>query len=96
MPSNRFLRRAARRADAAKSLTPAPTDPQTDDQGTDQPQSIQDDPKAMQLVDELEQMGYTADDVASAMTADNDQDDDFADAGDAATKAAAIQLPGMQ
>jgi len=33
----------------------------------DQPQSIQDDPKAMQLVDALKALGYTADDVAEAM-----------------------------
>ncbi|MFP5230783.1 MAG: hypothetical protein ACLGXA_24465 [Acidobacteriota bacterium] len=100
MPSNRALRRASRRAEAAKAK-PAGGDPAVDQDFTDQspadqqPQSIQDDPKAMQLVDELKQMGYTADDVAAAM-GDDDQDQSTGDGNAPATGSAAIQLPGMQ
>jgi hypothetical protein len=35
--------------------------------GDQEPQSIVDDPKAMRLVDELQQMGYTGEDVEQAM-----------------------------
>jgi len=86
----------------AKGFKPAPADPQDDqvDPGTeqDQPQDITQDPKAMQLVDELKSMGYTADDVAQAFDADSDQDQDQSQggAGSAATSAASLQLPGMQ
>lgn len=61
-------------------------------QQSDQPQSIEDDPKAMQLVDELKNMGYTADDVAKAMGDDGQQDQQQ---GSAATSAAPMQIPGM-
>jgi hypothetical protein len=58
---------------------------------TDQPKSIEDDPKAMQCVDELKQMGYTADDVAQAMGEDEQQPD----TGAAATQAAPLAIPGV-
>lgn len=55
-----------------------------------QPQSITDNPEAMQCVDKLKQMGYTTDDVAQAMDADNGS------SGQEATQAAPLQIPGMQ
>jgi hypothetical protein len=67
---------------------------QQDQTQPDDPQSIENDPRAMQCIDELKQMGYTADDVAAAMG--DDSDADTSDSGDAATQAAAIQLPGMR
>lgn len=58
---------------------------------TDAPKDIESDPHAMQLVDELKQMGYTADDVAKAMG----DDQDASPGGQEATKAAPMQIPGM-
>jgi hypothetical protein len=57
----------------------------------DQPKSIQDDPKAMQCVDDLKSMGYTADDVAQAMG----DDQQMQPTGKEATQAAPLQIPGM-
>lgn len=62
-----------------------PTDYATTDDGSQDQQSIEDNPQAMQMVDDLKQMGYTAEDVARAMDADG---------GGAAP--AAPQIPGMQ
>ena len=59
----------------------------------DAPKSIQDDPQAMQLVDQLQQMGYTADDVEQAMGGGDDQA--AMQGGAAATAAAPLQIPGM-
>jgi hypothetical protein len=56
-----------------------------------QPKSIQDDPKAMQCVDDLKSMGYTADDVAQAMG----DDQQMQPTGKEATQAAPLQIPGM-
>ena len=90
-------RRAAASAPAPQQGDQGMDDQGSDEQATDQPQSIQDDPKAMSLIHQLEQMGYTADDVASVMSADEDQDQDQGndDMGDAATAAAPLQLPGL-
>jgi hypothetical protein len=54
--------------------------------------SIQDDPEAMKLVDQLKQMGFSADDVAQAMDDGGGQQQTGAEA----TKAAPMQIPGMQ
>lgn len=75
----------ANQRNASLSAKPAPAAKPMDDQ---QPKSIMDDPKAMQCVDELKQMGYTADDVAQAMG------DAQMDGGQAATAAAPLQIPG--
>jgi hypothetical protein len=56
-----------------------------------QPQPITDNPEAMQCIDKLQQMGYTADDVAQAMDADSGQDQ----SGQQATQAAPMQIPSM-
>ena len=48
----------------------------------------------MQCVDQLKQMGYTADDVAQAM-GDEDQSQPGGDGGAMATKAAPMQIPSM-
>jgi hypothetical protein len=58
------------------------------------PQPIADNPQAMQCVDQLKQMGYTADDVAQAM-GDEDQSQPSGDGGAMATKAAPMQIPSM-
>ena len=58
----------------------------------DQPKSIQDDPQAMQLVDQLKTMGYSGDDVAQAM---GDNDTMPQPSGQEATQAAPLQIPGM-
>ena len=57
------------------------------------PQPIEQNPQAMQLVDQLKQMGYTSDDVAQAM-GDGDQDDQQQDSGAQATQAAPLNIPG--
>lgn len=51
---------------------------------------ITSDPRAMQLVDELQKMGYTADDVAEAMGGQEQE----MDQGKEATMAAPMQIPG--
>lgn len=53
--------------------------------------SIQDDPKAMQLVDQLQNMGYTAEDVERAMQGGEPGQ---MDKGTEATQAAPLQIPG--
>ena len=58
------------------------------------PKSIMDDPKAMKCVDDLKQMGYTAEDVEQAMGG-SDTDDQSQMGGQAATAAAPLQIPGM-
>lgn len=77
------------------SDTPSSTDgsansssPSTD------PQPITDNPQAMQLVDQLQQMGYTADDVSQAMDAE-DQSQGGGDGGAMSTKAAPMHIPSM-
>ena len=76
-----------------------PAAPAGPDAGADptqaQPKSIQDDPQAMQLVDQLKQMGFTGDDVAQAMDGMGDQRASTAPGGQAATAAAPLQIPGM-
>jgi hypothetical protein len=64
------------------------------DSTTSAPQPITDNPQAMQCVDQLKQMGYTADDVAQAM-GDEDQSQPSGDGGAMATKAAPMQIPSM-
>jgi Holliday junction resolvasome RuvABC DNA-binding subunit len=66
------------------------------DPGT--PKSITDDPQAMQLVDQLVQMGYTPDDVAQAMEQDGQSTpdtDQSVSGGKPSTAAASLQIPGM-
>jgi hypothetical protein len=70
--------RAARDKQAAAGSTPEP---------------IEQNPKAMQLVDELKSMGYTADDVAQAM-GEGGQEDEQQDSGAQVTMAAPMQIPG--
>ena len=82
----------ASKAPAAPATTPA--DPSADPT-MDAPKSIQDDPQAMQLVDQLKQMGFTGDDVAQAMDGMGDQQASTAPGGQAATAAAPLQIPGM-
>ena len=65
--------------------------PKPDEQ---QPQSIMEDSKAMKLVDELKQMGYTADDVEQAMGGDEMQE--AAPMSQEATQAASLAIPGMR
>lgn len=68
------------------------------DQSSSAPKSIQDDPRAMRLVDQLKALGYTADDVASAMDEGQDQDSDASSqsAAPAPQMSAPISLPGMR
>lgn len=68
---------------AAPAQSAAPDD-------TQQPPPITDDPQAMQLVDQLKQMGYTGDDVAQAMDQDGGQDQSQQ------ASAAPLQIPGAQ
>jgi hypothetical protein len=63
-------------------------------QGQAQPKSIQDDPKAMGLVNQLQQMGYTGDDVEQAMMGAG-QGAPGMDQGKEAAQAAPLQIPGM-
>lgn len=77
----------------------SPTDSMADsgsqpDSTTSAPQPITDNPQAMQLVDQLQQMGYTADDVAQAFDAER-QSQGGGDGGAMATKAAPMQIPSM-
>lgn len=58
------------------------------------PQPISDNPQAMKCVDDLKQMGYTADDVAQAM-GDDDKGSMGGDGGKMATAAAPMQIPSM-
>lgn len=74
-----------------------PTDDQSqpaDPSSSSTPQPITDNPQAMQCVDQLKSMGYTADDVAQAM-GDEDQSQPSGDGGAMATKAAPMQIPSM-
>ena len=56
------------------------------------PQPIDQNPEAMECVDKLKQMGYTADDVEQAMGGGDDQG---GDTGQMAAKAAPMQIPSM-
>lgn len=80
------------------ATTPPSTDPgsmsEPDAAGSSTPQPITDNPEAMKCVDDLKQMGYTADDVAQAM-GDEDQAQGGSDGGAMATKAAPMQIPSM-
>jgi hypothetical protein len=67
--------------DAGSKPAAAPSD--------DGSQPITDNPEAMQCIDKLQQMGYTADDVAQAM------DSGQAQSGQQATQAAPMQIPSM-
>lgn len=58
------------------------------------PQPIENNPEAMQCIDRLQQMGYTADDVEQAMGGGDDQQPG-GDGGAMATKAAPMQIPSM-
>lgn len=77
--------------DAMTSSTDS-TDTSAKTSGTSQP--ITDNPQAMQMVDQLKQMGYTADDVAQAM-GDEEQSQAGGDGGKMATAAAPMQIPSM-
>jgi hypothetical protein len=70
------------------------TQPGASPDASSAPQPITDNPQAMQCVDQLKQMGYTADDVAQAM-GDDDQSQPSGDGGAMATKAAPMQIPSM-
>lgn len=72
-----------------------PSDSSTTDPSS--PKSIESDPHAMQLVDQLKQMGYTGEDVEKAMGDDQSSSDSQPqdDSGRAATQAAPLQIPGM-
>lgn len=69
----------------------APTD-QGQQGDPSQPQPITDNPEAMQCIDKLQQLGYTADDVAQAMQSDSGQDQSQAAPP---TKGAPMSIPGM-
>jgi hypothetical protein len=58
------------------------------------PQPIDQNPEAMQCIDKLQQMGYTADDVEQAMGGGDDQQPG-GDGGKMATAAAPMQIPSM-
>lgn len=58
---------------------------------TTSPQPIDQNPEAMQCIDKLKQMGYSADDVEQAMGGG----DDDQDSGKMATAAAPMQIPSM-
>lgn len=77
--------------------TPQSMDDQSqpaDQSSQSSPQPITDNPQAMKCVDDLKQMGYTADDVAQAM-GDEDKSQPGGDGGAMATKAAPMQIPSM-
>jgi hypothetical protein len=58
------------------------------------PQPIDQNPEAIECVDKLKQMGYTADDVEQAMGGGDDQQQG-GDGGAMATGAAKMQIPSM-
>lgn len=70
--------------DAGQKVPDQVAPPADDAQGAP---PIEDNPDAMQMVDQLKQMGYTADDVAQAM---ND------DGGQAPAGGAPLAIPGAQ
>jgi Holliday junction resolvasome RuvABC DNA-binding subunit len=72
---------------AAKAM---PDIQSANDPGADNQPKITDNPAAMKLVDQLQQMGYTADDVSEAMGG-MDQE---ASGGQEAAQAAPMQIPG--
>lgn len=57
----------------------------------DQQKSIEDDPVAMRAVETLKRLGYTGEDVEQAMGGDQQQG-----GGEEATRAAGMQIPGLQ
>jgi hypothetical protein len=90
---NRKLQRSGYKAPASSSYGDDGSE-----QDQDQPQPITDNQDAMECVDKLQQMGYTADDVAQAFESlsgeDQDTDQD-ASSGAASTQAAPLQIPGL-
>lgn len=81
------------------------TAPKTDevdapDQTEDQPQddsqgkNILDDPKAMSLVDQLQQLGYTAEDVENAFQSEEQGSEQSSDSS--ASQAASLNIPGLK
>ena len=76
MARNRHNRRLA--AQGANQPS-APSDPSSG------PEPITDNPQAMKCIDDLKQMGYSAEDVEQAMQSE----------GQEATEAAPMQLPGV-
>jgi hypothetical protein len=81
------------RMQANTPMDSSPTDSADPSTGTSgAPQPITDNPQAMQCVDQLKQMGYTADDVAQAMGGDEQSG---GDGGAMATSAAPMQIPSM-
>lgn len=63
-----------------------PAEPAPDNQDHAEPaEPIEQNPEAMDCINKLKDMGYTADDVAQAMS----------DEGQEATEAAPLQLPGV-
>ncbi|HZP06785.1 MAG TPA: hypothetical protein VFB43_17935 [Terracidiphilus sp.] len=54
---------------------------------------IEQNPQAMRCIDELKQMGYTAEDVERAMGG-GEEDDEQQDSGAQATQAAPLNIPG--
>lgn len=90
-------RNASLAAKGPSSAPPSSPDDssQAPDDGSQQqvdPGPIEQNSDAMQLVDHLKSMGYTADDVAQAM---NDDQSQAAPSGQQATSAAPMQIPGM-
>lgn len=80
---------------AAKGQDAAP-DGKMDDPTAQSSGDIMSDPKAMQLVDQLKQMGYSGEDVERAMGDQEQQEQQpQSPTGMAATKAAPLQIPGM-
>jgi hypothetical protein len=65
------------------------------DGGTDEPEqgSIEDNPKAMSLVEQLKQMGFTGEDVERAMSEGEPEGGEGS--GQDAVKAATMGLPGQ-
>lgn len=81
-----------RQHNAALSAKPAakPVD-QADGGGGQKP--LAENPQAMQLVDQLKQMGYSGDEVAQAM--DGGEKEQSQSGGQEATQAAPMQIPGL-
>lgn len=81
------------RMENAKPKNHLGRDVQEDNENNDDKKSILDDPHAMKLVDQLDSMGYDADDFKEACDAkygseDNDNDDEM-------SHASGMQLPGL-
>ena len=82
---------------AKMAMQEAPQPMGGQDAGQDQQPQITDDPAAMRLVDQLQKMGYTPDDVAGAMSdMGGDDDQGQGGGGQEATAAAPLQIPGLR